>query len=299
MPRTLRAQILLITLLVLMIISVIVVGVVGIANRDVRQTISEQQYQQILNASESQILDFVDRFGKDANAFATLPPGCTSLSSTVRECSLDFTDLDDTKAVIKIEETNRVNAFPLTKDESLVLSLFPSGASGYRGPVRFTYSGEPDVALEFMLVYSVMVAGVPEYRTVVDVFNPTGNNIFNPSLTNPLSASPDVHPFNFSVNAGGQYEFVISSIAGLPANYTTRSLRITARIPDNSIGSTALTLFGDASFPLQIREYTVTGFLSSVQDRNIVSNVFTQIPLHPQGPSFLYSGLLVAGSVEK
>ncbi len=300
------AQILLITILVLMIVSIVVVGVVGLANRDIQQSVSEQQYQQILNTGESQVLTFVENYSfKPISDIITEEPVCNVLSSTELECPLGL-DENDVESVMRIEETAELDDFELIKDQSVEVDLLsdPSTGKGFRGKINFDFTSRNAVALEFTMIY---LDQLNQAQVVSDIFDITGGSILNVSQGNPLSGSTN-HPFNFAAEPDGTYSFIINNIDGLTATDLPRVLRITARMTPaqeltlldvrGTLSGTGLNNNTGGIFPTQVRVYTALSYFGG-QDTNISATVAAQVPLTPQTPAFLYTGLMTNDTISK
>jgi type II secretory pathway pseudopilin PulG len=298
------AQILLVTILVLMIISIIVVGVVSLANKDVQQTVSQQQYEQVLNVAESNLLQFVNRYGGTSGAFSTMiadNPLCSLISTTEFECDLPVSS-DAIVTNLEIFDTNVVEDLELTKDESFELDLVsnPATGQGFRGKVLFNYTGT--VALEFALTYSQ--TGV--VQTITDVFDVSGGQIYDVLQGDPLDNSDIKHPFNFVQEPTGEYSFLIHTIDGFAGTSRPISLRVTARMgPTETVtllditgNSGGLPLATAGVFPNQVRKY-ITASYPEGENASIVAKVIAQVPLLPQAAYFLHSGLLTPNDVTK
>lgn len=296
--ETYSGQILLITVLVLMIVSIVVVGVVSLANRDVQQVASEQQYQEILNESELQVLDFVSKYGAANDAYTQIinqEPQCIAISTTNYECNLGVTP-EGIENEITIEDLDYLQDYELTKDANFDVYL-----GRFRGEIQFNYTGV--AALEFQLFY---IDAGGDYQVITDVFDVTGGQVYDILIGDPLDNSSPNHPFNFRLDpSSGNYAFTINDIDGFTSVDLPVSLNITARIPSD--GVTLLDLEANNGglspsvagvFPDQVRKYSASSYFAG-GEANIATTVDTQVPLLPQGASFLYNGLLAEGLVEK
>jgi hypothetical protein len=294
MPRVAQkqAQILVTTLLVLMIIAVIVVGVVSLASKDVAQTISNQQYEQLYNASEEAIFQVIEKYGQSAVSLSELqsvdyPTECAAdLINGGYRC--EFINPTTDVSILQVADRATVTDYELGKDDNIVLQL-----SGYTGEIYLNWRG--DAALEFALLYS----DGGQIKYIGDLYDKSGQ--VDAAGNDPiLDPPPSNHAFPFAEVTPGlptNIHFRIDGIVGLPVSAVPLALSVTARI--RATGSTiGLDISGSTGLPNQVREFIATSY-SPGSTLNVVAKVKAQIPLYPQTlPLFQYA-FGVDGAVAK
>lgn len=285
-----QAQIMLITIVVITILSVIVVGVVGTALQNVRQTITSQQNEQILNAGESVLLGLVERYSPSVSPLAAISaqPECLLTGPRSYECNI--TDDQGILNVVQIADTSTVSDFELAKDQGFDLDLFDEiNLVSYTGRIDFQWEGSG--AIELGLVYE----SGGNTAVITDVIDLSG--IFESGLGDSLNPASSNHPFNLALDAGaGTYYFNLSNIDGLPVGSRLQFVRFTSRRTEP--GAISLSVSGDSALPLQVREF-ITSSYSPDTDVQVITRVKAQVPFLASMPGALYSVLGVQGVVSK
>lgn len=274
----LKAQIMLITLLVLMVIAVVLVGVVIILNRDVFQVTTNEKYEQIYNAVESDINNIIQKYGDYAVDINTLPVDFINcnLDSIIYDiqytCAFsddDFTSLQIDRDVI-IKDTRDIEDIVLKVDNGYTVNL-----EGYTNTIDVTWDG--NVALEFTYVY----AQGGELKSIKDIFDQydvytslQGDNPFLPSANHQLKfATLDPSNTNNStrINIG-------NIVAGV---VTPKYITITPRSIDEEFTNLTVMAVDPSTFPFQLRRFNATGY-DSIDSTTPVVEVETYVPLFPQ-----------------
>jgi len=299
--KTKNGQILLITLLVLTILSIITVSLVILVNKDIKQVVSNDKYEQSYNASESQLSRFLDKYATykipAITALITDPvlgvgciPGPQFVDKTEVTCTFNndpnLTSFKTDTTSVVIDDLKKLDAYPINKDSAYELNL-NNGVSGYNGRLDISWDKQPS-AIDFALIYSDSTGKERMIRDVYDF-----NGIFFSNLGGTYSSNNLIHPFDFYNNINNSAlntSFTISKIKGL--NGVPKTLRITLRMK-NLNDSTQVTVIPSdfVTFPIQMREFTSTSFDS--KDANPpVAKVQTKIPLYPQLDSFFDYSLI-------
>jgi hypothetical protein len=297
MPKQpiMRGQIMLVTLLTLMVLGVITVGIIATTNRDVYQTVSNQQYEELYNRSEEIVFTILDKYSKTATGgqLVTLSSLRTDFGGNCVEtvsgrsytCNLPDTS-GQVNTEVKINDTDVFQDFELAKDDTLTLNL-----SGYSGQLNVSWQNS--AAIDLSLVYTTSAG---EYRVASDLFDLAG--VFASNGGDPFAGG--THDFQFSTLRApnsNNFRVNIGSAINTAAGDTPRLLMITPRMA-GATGSILLSIETTLPVP-QVREIVASSQVVGAVNAPLPS-VRTQIPLHPQVPS-IFSGyaLLVDSGVQK
>lgn len=285
-----RAQIMLITIVVITILAIIVVGVVGTALQNVRQTVTSQQNEQVLNAGESALLNFIERFSPSVAPFSAISavPECSLTGSRSYECRI--TNDQDVLNTIQVEDSSIVTDFELAKDKGFDLDLYNDVAgTSYTGRIDFSWQGA--AAIELGLVYE----SAGKAAVITDVIDTAG--VFDAGMGDSLNPTAVNHPFNLTYDApSNRYYFVLSNIDGLPVGSRLQFVRFTVRRKEP--GTVLFSATGDSTLPLQVRKF-ITSSYAPESDVQLITRVKSQMPFLPSLPGAFYSVLGVQGTINR
>ncbi len=301
-----KAQIMLITLLVLMIVAIVIVSLIMIINRDIGQVSTNQKFDQIYNAAESDLQRLVTELGTGQITMANIATGkyagkCTTPNTaidsyTLLEARCNFSD-DQYSSIavdrrIDFRRVKKIEALQLRKDESYTVNL-----NGYNSTLKIEWNG--NFAMDMGLIYQ----DGTELKMIRDVFD---TQLVYTSLAgdNPYLDTNNIHAFSFTQLAtsspySNAFEMNIAATNGL-GGLAPKYLVITPRSSASGVVEIHVTPTNTASlssYPYQLREIISTG-TDLLDSTSPVAKLKTTIPLISQADSIFDYAFITNDSLD-